>query len=1374
MRMLSVTVVLAAGLLIGFSDPGDSISLERLSENAHRKAQSGERIVFLGGTLISHMDNYGYLEAAMTAARPGEDVTFRNLGWPADDVFGTARGEFGSTRNTRSWQPPEEEEGAAYAVMLGQIEDVAPNSILVAYGGEAAFARDDAAFEQFASGYRALIESLGRSGRTLILMTPMPHCASGSVLEDPSDNNRRLEQATDLIRSRAEGKGYALIDLFSHFEGLGCDAGLYENGIHLNEAGYRELARYAVGELDLKQGSFSMTVSAEGELADVQGASIDAVQVVKNGVRFDVHREALPAPWDEGRFVFDSDEVLQGIMIDGVSYAESENAVAAGPSHEQFERLRAAIIEKNRLHREKIRPLNLAYIYLFRQHEMGHLAHEIADLEELIEGQEQVIALLKKPIVHRYEIRREEGWQAPRVYPDHEVPQYIPEPNIAEELEAFTIQDGFEVNLFAADPMIANPINMNWDTRGRAWVATSSTYPHLKPGDQSNDRIVILEDADGDGVAEKSTVFADGLLVPHSVMPVKGGAYVAATTELLFLADHDGDDVADEKRVVYSGFGNADVHHMIHGLRWAPWGDLYFTQSIYINTFVETPHGPRRLNGSGTWAFRPETEQLDVYSRGMVNPWGFAFDASGQSFGTDGAGGSGPHYVFPGAKHPTAVGAHRVLPGLIPGKPKNTAAEFVSGRHMPEEWLGSLLSNDFRANRTVRYILTEDGSGYSAEEAETVLHSSHRSYRPVDLKMGPDGALYIVDWYNPIIDHGEVDFYHPSRDRSHGRIWRLTTADRPLVERPSIAGEPVEHLLGLLQSPEQYTRSLANRELANRSADEVVAAMTVWLDGLDSDAADFDRHRLEALWLTVALNRSNSMLLDKLLKSPLHEVRAAAVRMIDRQNLNEDEILQRLAGAVQDDHAQVRLEAVNALRVLETESSVDLALQALDHPVDDNIAFSLELTVRDAREEWIPRLLAGEHVFDGNRERLLFALMEVGDARAVDALLGFLANSDIDAEDRPRAIELVASLGTGEHLDLLLEMAMNGPALLPIIAEGAAQNEAKPADAARIELFFSNSDVAARSAALRLAGIWNVESLKPRVVEVAKASSDPSERRAATAALAQLDAADELRALAGTGNDPDLRAASVAALGRVRPAEAAALAIEVMASLEDPDEAATIVPALIASDEGLASLKSALENATLPQEVAVAGIRAVRSAGRYMEDVIAALSKAGGLKPVPPMMEADERRELLAEVASTGDANRGRSIYRRDAIQCTLCHVVDGEGGKLGPDLSTLGTYMTPESILESILNPNTDIKQGYETIIVRKTDGSLVSGLLQRETDDATLLRIPGNVELSIPNRDIESIENTPYSLMPAALSSALRRDEMVDLMKYLSTLGQ
>ena len=214
---------------------------------------------------------------------------------------------------------------------------------------------------------------------------------------------------------------------------------------------------------------------------------------------------------------------------------------------------------------------------------------------------------------------------------------------------------------------------------------------------------------------------------PHSVMPVQGGAYVCSATEFLFLADTDGDDREDKRRVVFFGFGNADVHHMIHALRWAPWGELYFNQSIYINSFIDTRWGKRRLNGSGLWRFRPETERLEVFARGTVNPWGHAIDRWGQSFITDGAGGQGRTSPSPGcvsecrrrAPHPARPRA---------GKPNGTGCEALSGRHFPEEWRS--IVEMIRANRTVRYRITDKGSGFAAQEVETLVRSIPQDLPP--------------------------------------------------------------------------------------------------------------------------------------------------------------------------------------------------------------------------------------------------------------------------------------------------------------------------------------------------------------------------------------------------------------------------------------------------------------------------------------------------------------------------------------------------------------------------------------------------------------------------------------------------------------------
>ncbi len=285
------------------------------------------------------------------------------------------------------------------------------------------------------------------------------------------------------------------------------------------------------------------------------------------------------------------------------------------------------------------------------------------------------------------------------------------------------------------------------------------------------------------------------------------------STDLLFLKDTDGDGKADKREVILSGFGTEDTHHMVHALRWGPDGLMYFNQSVYIHSHIETPRGVRTLNGSGTWQFRPATRDLNVFCRGLWNPWGIAWDRWGATFETDGAGGEGINYTFPGAAFATAVGATRTLQGLNPGSPKDCSLEIISGRAFPDDWQGNLITNDFRAHRVCRYVVTPEGSGYTSKEMPELIKTNHPAFRPIDVKMGPDGALYIADWYNPIIQHGEVDFRDPRRDVTHGRIWRITAKGRKTLDRPKLVDAKTESLLEELKAPEDWTRRSARRVL---------------------------------------------------------------------------------------------------------------------------------------------------------------------------------------------------------------------------------------------------------------------------------------------------------------------------------------------------------------------------------------------------------------------------------------------------------------------------------------------------------------------------------------------------------------------------------
>ncbi|MCB1233152.1 MAG: sorbosone dehydrogenase, partial [Verrucomicrobiae bacterium] len=409
----------------------------------------------------------------------------------------------------------------------------------------------------------------------------------------------------------------------------------------------------------------------------------------------------------------------------------------------------------------------------------------------------------------------------------------IPDVEVEAQLKAFKLPEGAKINLFASEPMINKPLNMNWDAQGRLWVVGSSMYPHIKPGQEEQDKLFVIEDTDGDGVADQSTIFADGLHIPSTVLPGDGGVYVVNSTELVFLEDTDADGKADRRTVMLSGFGTEDTHHLVHTLRYGPEGMIWFNQSIYIHSHIETPYGVRRMLGGGMWHLRPETRKLDAFMFGLINPWGHAFDEYGQSFMTDGAGGEGINFVFPRAVFKTAPGATRTLSGLNPGQPKHCSLEIATGRHVPEEWLGTMMAPDFRGNRINRFQLSENGTaGYTSTQIEDLVSSSHRAFRPVDVKMGPDGAIYVADWYNPIIQHGEVDFRDPRRDHEHGRIWRITFEGRDLVEKPQIVGTDAAELVALLDAPEGYTRERATMELRKRPAADVMPALEkLYADG---------------------------------------------------------------------------------------------------------------------------------------------------------------------------------------------------------------------------------------------------------------------------------------------------------------------------------------------------------------------------------------------------------------------------------------------------------------------------------------------------------------------------------------------------------------
>ncbi|MDG1139392.1 MAG: c-type cytochrome [Opitutales bacterium] len=522
--------------------------------------------------------------------------------------------------------------------------------------------------------------------------------------------------------------------------------------------------------------------------------------------------------------------------------------------------------------------------------------------------------------------------------------EYTPGPKAQTKIKAAA---GYKIELFADEstfPDLANPVQVSFDNKGRLWVATMASYPHYRIGDPlPRDKLIILEDTNNDGKADKQTNFADDLHIPIGFEIAHDGVYVSQSGSLVFLQDTDGDDRYDRREIMLSGFDDHDTHHAISSFCADPSGAIIMCEGIFLHSHVETSSGPQRGSNGGFFRYDPRTRNLIRHAQFSIpNPWGVAVDEFGQEIFLH-TSGTKTSWMLPGMIKPR-YGANMKAPDLITSnKVRPTSGiEIVSSRHFPDEVQGDILiNNNIGFLGAKQHQVIDQDPGFTTKYRHDLFVSEDLNFRPTDLEFAPDGSLYVVDWQNALIGHMQHNARDPNRDHKHGRIYRVTYPSRPLVKPAKIAGASISQLLTNLELPELRTRYRTRRELRGRNPDDVTNAAIEWSKGKE------DRMQLEALWVSWGAGRLHQPMLLKLLDSKDHRVRAAAANVF-RFHINSvpqhKSILNKLAN---DPHGRVRLTAVIASSYLNRKLGLQTLTAAEKHTVSplykESYAFAREV-----------------------------------------------------------------------------------------------------------------------------------------------------------------------------------------------------------------------------------------------------------------------------------------------------------------------------------------------------------------------------------------------------------------------------------------------
>lgn len=648
-----------------------------------------------------------------------------------------------------------------------------------------------------------------------------------------------------------------------------------------------------------------------------------------------------------------------------------------------FEKLRAAVIDKSWVHQQDYRMVNGWYVYGGRRtFDTETFPREYVKLRKMagvrdqyvwdLANEKQVAAKPDDSKTGELYVPPTRFGQPGREYSENAVGgPTIQKP--ADLIKGTHVPPGFEMKLFADEskfPEIANPVQINFDNKGRLWVACMPSYPQWLPGDpKPADKLVILEDTDGDGKADKCTVFYDKLQCPTGFEFYNGGVLVVDQPRMLFLKDTDGDDKADEVTYLMDGWATDDTHHACGAFEWSHGGLLHMLEGIATSTTLETPWGPHRSAGAGgCYVLDPRSMKVRQFGLpGMANMWCYVFDEWGQGIVGDG---TTPNQTWDvpisGQQYQGRKGIDFILPN---GVRPNLGNEWLVSRALPDDVQKQFTyACVIQLNGLTRYKMCDDGAGFRGERVKAndgkgfddLVRSPDKHFRPADPMIGPDGALYFGDWANPLIGHMQYSQRDPNRNHVFGRMYKLVGVDKQPLKPVTQHGKSVAEILEQFREYEWRTRYRARTELRARPASDVLPTVAGWVAKLDANDPDYDRLRCEALWIQQSFHAVDPKLVDAVLTAKSFQARAAAVHILADERDRVPGAVDRFKKMVTDEHPRVQTEAARALSFYPTPDAMAAVAEIAKKPLDYWTRYTVESALAANEPIWRQEYLTGK------------------------------------------------------------------------------------------------------------------------------------------------------------------------------------------------------------------------------------------------------------------------------------------------------------------------------------------------------------------------------------------------------------------------------